>query len=190
MVNPDAADLRRSVELARSLGIEEKISFRNANAAGLDAADGQYDIVTSLSVLEHIPSGEDEAAFAQLWTRTARGGCLVVTVPCARQEYEEFIDYNEYGLLEQDEQGFVFGQRFYDEVGLERLCAVAGKPAEARYFGETRAGNFVRNRAEKTSRWLPPHWRDAWFTARSFREFGRIGDLPGIGVAAMRFEKR
>lgn len=190
MANPDSSDLEYSRHLAGALGVADKIEFTSSDASSLPGAPGTFDIVTSISVLEHIPAGSDRQAFNTLWDAVAPGGSLVITVPCARIGFEELIDYNEYGLLPEDDLGFVFGQRFYDAPALAALYREAGEPNESRIFGERTAGTFFANRAEKCGTWLPRTWREPTFTARNFARFRRVEDLPGIGVIAMRFEKR
>ncbi|WP_156680178.1 class I SAM-dependent methyltransferase [Sphingomonas profundi] len=46
---------------------------------GVDLADGAYDLIAMLDVLEHIPG--DGPALAALWPKLAPGGRILVTVP-------------------------------------------------------------------------------------------------------------
>ena len=64
-------------------------------------------------------------------------GRLVPSVPCAAEAFEEYLNINEYGVLKSGEDGYVFGQRFYDEGLLEsRILQIVGSPVRTRIFGE------------------------------------------------------
>jgi hypothetical protein len=53
-------------------------------------------------VLEHIP--EDRDALEKMRNLLESGGKLLLSVPCAAEAFEEYIDFDEYGLLEMDDK--------------------------------------------------------------------------------------
>ena len=113
-----------------------------------------------------------------------------MSVPCAGEATEEYIDYNEYGLLNEDENSFVFGQRFYDRELLDsRIFDVTGQPIRICVYGEKKYGMFIENRDQKFSSPDYPYWREPYMMGRNFKEFSSINDLPGWGVVAMEFRK-
>lgn len=188
LINPDRSDLEATRVLTAACGLEERISLRSCVVTEAPFAPASFDLITSISVVEHIP--DDVAALRAIWALLRPGGRLVLSVPCAAEHYEEYVDFNEYRLLEADERGFVFAQRFYDEPLLaERVFGVTGRPVSARVFGEREPGAFARNREWKLSDPLYPSYREPFMVGREYRFFDRVADLPGIGVIAMEFVK-
>lgn len=188
LLNPDARDLEQTRQLARASGLEERCTFHNLLLDEVTFHDAQFDLITSLSVIEHIPERGDHLTVRKLWSLLKPGGRLILSVPCAAEAVEEYIDFDEYGLYGRDEQGFVFGQRFYDRDLLqERVLSVTGSPTRYAIYGEKEPGSFVRQREEKLTNPAYPFWQEAWQLGNSFRYYSRIEDLPGWGVMAMEF---
>ena len=126
----------------------------------------------------------------QIWNLLKKGGRLLLTIPCAREGFEEYIDYNEYNLLEIDENGFVFGQYIYDEMSLkERIFKNIGCPEDYSIFGEIKPGFIFQNRIEKMDDNYP-FYKEPYIVGRNFRLFNEIDELPGLGVIAMEFIKK
>jgi hypothetical protein len=175
--------------VASALGLS-RVEFKNLDAASLRLCRRSYDVVTSLSVLEHIPGEGDRQAFESLWESVAPGGTLVVTVPCARRGFEEFIDYNEYGLLQENDSGFVFGQRFYDADMLNALSGLRRQNrARARYTAKSKAVSSSRTAMRTAGHGIPARGANLPSLLVRFDAFRALEDLPGIGVIAMRFER-
>lgn len=187
VINPDRKDLDQTMHMLRGIpGLE----FDCVPIDRLSQRNEQYDLVTSMSVVEHIPDEEDSAAIGVLWRALATGGSLLLTVPCAREAFDEYIDFNEYGLLPADENGFVFGQRFYDERALEtRIFDACARPNRMAFFGERTAGSFFDERLRQFAGTATPCWREGQTTRASYQEFDRLEDMPGIGVCCMHFVK-
>lgn len=188
--NPDGNDLAATTRLFRAARIAGQCELRGSLVSELNEAPESFDTVVCISVLEHIPSEHAVAALATLWGLLKPGGRLLLSVPCAREGFEEYIDFNEYGLLRPDDDEFVFGQRFYDEPMLaDQILAITGTPSRRAVFGEKIPGTFVRNRQEKLR---DPHyasWREPYTMATQYGHFERIQTLPGLGVIAMEFVK-
>lgn len=190
LCNPDRNDLERTRALARELGVAAGVEFAALRIEDLGPGRGSFDLLTCVSVVEHIPGEGDAQALQRLWGLLRPRGRLVITVPCAAVHFEEYLNLNEYGLAVPEHNGFFFGQRFYSQALLEqRLFAVAGQPVAFEVFGERVPGFFFADRARRVSNRYYPHWREPIMMGRNYRRFRSIGDLPGIGVAAMVFEK-
>jgi len=191
LVNPDPKDLDITKRLATATGLAGRCRFHCKVVDALDFPAGTFDLITVISVMEHIPEGGDRRAFTRLWDFLRPQGRLLLTVPCAREAFEEYLDFNEYGVLPPDESGYVFGSTFYDaKMIAERFFAVAGPPTRLEVYGERVAGAFVRNRDEKIANPNYPFWREPLMMGREYARFGGIDDLPGLGVVAMEFVKR
>lgn len=190
MINPDARDLANSMLVVRAAGLGARCTLHGCTVSDAPFAPGTFDVVTCISVLEHIP--EDTEALRVIWSLMRPGGSLVLTVPCMARACEQYIDYDEYGLLPADEKGFVFWQRFYDAESLEsRVFSVLGRPSRMEVFGEKVAGSFARNAEQKRRLGEAyPFWREPYMMGTDYRGFPSIADLPGDGVVGMTFVKR
>ena len=188
LVNPDGRDLEVTARWMQALGLTSCVLHRTSIAeTKLEA--GSYDLVTSLSVLEHIPEPADLEAVARMWGAVRPGGRMILTLPCARESFEEYLDLDEYGLLEPDANGFVFGQRFYDEALLRRrVLAICGNPRRTALLGERTPGSFVRDRSRKVAGDADLA-REPLAAAVEYRRYPSLETLPGIGVLALEFEK-
>lgn len=191
LVNPDKKDLNITRELFVACGFEKRCSFLSNLIEGLPLPDDSFDVITSMSVIEHIPGDGDIIAIKEMWRLLKPGGKLLISVPGACMAFEEYIDYNEYGLLLPDEDSYVYGQRFYDKRLLEdRFWHMTGNPTSMVIYGEKNAGYFMRNRQEKIAGTCSyPYWREPCLTGQNYRRYASIDDLPGVGVIALEFIK-
>jgi SAM-dependent methyltransferase len=192
MVNPDLKDLLVSKRLFRYWGgIDRRCRFHPLRIDQVPFPSSFFDTIVSISVIEHLPGDDDRMAIAKLWDLLRPNGSLFVSLPCAKESFEEYIDYNEYGILASSEDGFVFGQRFYDEKALEdRIFLYSGQPIHFAVFGEIQNGIFFENRARKLSDPNYPFWSEPTFVRRNFRYFNSISEMPGLGVITMEFSKQ
>ncbi len=190
LVNPDSADLGTTRELFEQCGLATRCAFRGDRVEGLSLPEGSFDLITCISVIEHIPALGDLAAIEKLWELLAPGGTLLLSVPCARSAFEEYLDFDEYHLQEGTEAGYFFGQRFYDEPLLaERIFSITGSPVRTEVYGEKTAGFFFQNRAEKFGNPNYPTWREPYIMGQEFAAYDSVCSLPGCGVVALEFVK-
>lgn len=190
LVNPDHKDLSLTSELLKADGLEKYCELCSALVSELDEPPQSFDTVVCISVLEHIPQEAALDALQRIWGLIKPGGRLLLSVPCARQGFDEYIDFNEYGLLQSSDDGFVFGQRFYDQQLLDAyIHAIVGQPFRMEIFGEKVSGTFFNNRKEKLFNPNYPSWQEAWMMATQYRYFKSLDELPGVGVIAFEFIK-
>jgi SAM-dependent methyltransferase len=188
LLNPDAADLQTTEAWATALGIAGKCSFLKQTVEDLAGSRETFDAITSISVFEHI--ADEREALHALRTRLKPGGTALLTLPCAGRAYDQFREYDEYGLAPSTVDGRYFFQRFYDAASLRaRVLSVMGEPRRMVVYGEREPGFFGRN-AEAKMRGLPyPFWREGYMMGRNFRTYPSIDALPGEGVVALEFVK-
>lgn len=188
LLNPDAKDLTLTRKILQQCGLESRCRFHNKLINSVDFKAASFDTISSISVIEHIP--EDSAALEKLWDLLKPNGRLFISVPCAARAIEEYIDYDEYGVLEADNAGYVFGQRLYDESLLEsRIFRITGSPVRHTIYGETMAGILLADRDHKMREPRYPFWNQPMMMARQFRYYHSVAELPGWGVIAMEFRK-
>ena len=187
LVNPDTKDLARTRSVAEGLGVDDRCQFFDVLIDALPPDARVYPMVTCMSVLEHIV--DDIEAVRTMWERVAPGGRLLLSVPCAAQEMEEYSNVDEYGLLDADEAGFVFWQRYYDEARLQALFAITGAPVARELYAERVPGAYDDDVLEKRTNPFYPRWREPLATARAYARRDNLGTLPGMGVVALEFAK-
>lgn len=97
------------------------------DARGLSFADDSFDLITSISVFEHIaPEADgDYPAIYELSRVLAPGGTAIITVPCSRTY---LADYQSADVYERPSDGRpIFFQRFYTPRMLhERFVLASG----------------------------------------------------------------
>jgi SAM-dependent methyltransferase len=183
LLNPDAADMAETREMAGLLGL--KCATINATLDAVDAG-ARFDLVTCVSVLEHIPN--DFEVLKKLWQMLNPGGRLILTVPACADGGTQLIDRDPYGTQVKVEGGYFF-QRFYSAGGLQKLEEITGRPAVMEIWGEREKGWLQANFEHKRQDLLYPVWREPYGMARNWRRFESIDQLPGEGVACAVYEK-
>lgn len=189
LLNPDPSDLDATSTLARLLKVHRRCAFSADLIDHVEYAPESFDLISSVSVVEHIPNDTD--AIERAWSLLKTGGRLLVTVPCAAKSYEQFINKNFYGVLAPDQLGYVFWQRLYDETLLNKnIFSVTGPPSHMAIYGEKISGTLFRNSTQKRASRAYPFWIEPLMMGRDFAFFDSISSLPGEGVAAMELTKR
>jgi len=186
LLNPDAADLAVTRQWAAALPLSGRCDFIASSIESADLGDRRFDVITSISVFEHLV--DDRKALAEVRRLLAPGGTLLLTLPCAASGYDQYRDYDEYNLSRPDADGRYFFQRFYDAASLrERVFSVLGEPRLMTVYGEREPGYFGRN-AQQKMRGLPyPFWREPYMMGRQFQIYPSIDALPGEGIVALEF---
>lgn len=187
LVNPDAKDLARTRVMAHGLGVEGRCRFHNVFVDALPDDAGKYQLVICMSVLEHIV--DDLEAVRMMWNCVAPGGCLLLSMPCAAQEIDEFTNIDEYGLLSPDSAGFVFWQRYYDESRLQQIFTITGAPVLRELYAERAPGTYDADVLAKRTNHFFPRWREPLATALAYKRCDNLATLPGMGVVAFEFCK-
>ena len=189
IINPDSSDLKETEEFAQALGVKFRCMFTSDVLENVKLPSASFDLITSISVLEHIP--DDKAALKTIWALLRTGGKLILTLPCLSQALEQYVSYNQYGLLHPGEDGYTFWQHYYDRSRLEScVFSVTGTPVYVAIFGEKSRGLFFRNASMK--RLLGAHypfWREPYMIATEYQPFSSTDDLPGEGVIMLEFIK-
>lgn len=188
LINPDKKDLPKTIALAKSFGIQDKCRFHANLIEDAELKKDSFDLITSMSVIEHIL--DDKGAIQKMWDLLRPGGILLLSVPCAAKASEEYTNLNDYELIEKNESGFVFWQRYYDEKLIhERIFSVTGMPQVCKIYGEKKAGSYQANVTQKRSNPFYPYWREPFMMGMKYEYKKQFTELPGMGVVAMEFIK-
>lgn len=188
LVNPDKSDLPETQHFAELFKLTHRCRFHEQLIEEAPLQSNSFSLITSMSVVEHIP--DDTGAIQKMWDLLEPGGMLLLSVPCAAKASEEYTNLNDYGLIEKDESGFVFWQRYYDESLLQqRIFNITGLPIKRLIYAEKKAGLYNQNVEQKRSNPYYPSWREPWMMGQEFVFKEAIEELPGMGVIAMEFIK-
>jgi SAM-dependent methyltransferase len=118
----------------------ERMPIRVEDGRRLSYADGQFDKVYSVSVMEHIPDDGDSQCARELGRVLAPGGSCLITVPFWPTSKDVYRKPNFYwsGVSGPEQEGLVFFQRRYSADDLQkRLIEPSGLVAEkVLYVGE------------------------------------------------------
>lgn len=188
LINPDKKDLPITQALAQTLALTNRCQFHSTLISDVPFTPASFDVVSCVSVLEHIPN--DSEAVAKMWSLVKPGGKLLISVPCASEASEEFINVNEYELIESDHDGFVFWQRYYDEALInQHIYSITGQPSHYEIFAEKQPGNYEKNVYQKRTNPDYPYWREPYMVSQEYEYKRSLSALPGMGVIAMEFIK-
>ncbi len=189
MINPDSRDIQEAERLADALRLTDRCRFTNSTIETAKYRAETFDLITCISVLEHIPA--DKEAFEMMWSLLRPAGRLILTLPSMAQPLEQYISRNDYGVLSPGPDGYTFWQRYYDDVRLhEVIFSSTGLPAKVAIYGERSYGLFYRNASMKRLLGaLYPFWRESYMMAKEYRYFQTIAELPGEGVIILEFVK-
>jgi SAM-dependent methyltransferase len=192
VLNPDPRDLEETARFVDLVNATGRCNLHNCLITEAAFEPQTFDVVTSISVLEHIP--DDRAAVAKIWELLKPGGAFVLTVPCTARASEQYIDRYGWDVLEKNRDGYVFWQRLYDRRLLAaNVFAITGEPRSTSIFGEKLAGSLARNSHRKRSDSTYPYWREPYMMGTEygyFDDLDDLDDLPGEGVIGMLFVKK
>jgi len=144
----------------------ERMPIRVEDGRRLSYADGQFDKVYSVSVMEHIPDDGDSQCARELGRVLAPGGSCLITVPFWPTSKDVYRKPNFYwsGVSGPEQEGLVFFQRRYSADDLQRRLIVAFRPrgGEGALRGrESHDSQSGRARIDNAQGWLgagpPPH---------------------------------
>lgn len=189
LINPDLSDLRETEELANTLGLESRCEFINDTLDKTGFTPASFDLITCLSVLEHIP--HDKSAVETMWSLLRPAGKLILTLPCMSEPLEQYISHNQYGVLNPGDNGYTFWQRYYDSERIDlTIYQITGIPSRVTIYGEKKNGLFYRNtNMKRLLGSLYPFWREPYMMATEYQLFSSTDELPGEGVIMLEFIK-
>lgn len=130
-----------------------RVRFAAQDARSLDYEDGTFDIVYSMSVIEHIEGERGDSQSVREMLRVLKpGGLLVLSVPYGKKYVEQQRKGFAHAVEKTEDESLYFFQRVYDRTALENriLSALDG----------------LRLRSQWTI------WREGDFALRAFKQFG------------------
>ena len=107
-------------EIERWRELDPALDLRVADARALPFADGSFDAVVCVSVIEHVPGEGDAQAMAEIWRVLRPGGVLHLTTNVAARSHDVMVDRPVYGEASAVVGGRVFFERRYSARDLAR----------------------------------------------------------------------
>lgn len=122
----------------------ENLSFRPEDATHLSFGDDSFDLVYSISVIEHI-HGNYLKAVREMARVTRPGGYLYLTFPVSSTRMEEWLEEDPYGVQHRAEGRWFFQYRFSEE-DLTGICSASGEMEvlDRSVYWERKAGRYNR----------------------------------------------
>jgi SAM-dependent methyltransferase len=188
MLNPDQLDLDMSRHISGFLKKNGVISFTdNVDATKLCFDDDSFDMVTSISVIEHVPGDGDSLMMAELARVIRPGGQIILSFPVRPKFVNEYRDKNLYNRKQDSENGKYFFQRYYDSDSIrDRILSCPGIiEAERQYWAETPAGWFEDYEKKWISEGLKQTSRDPELMSKHFKCTGTVHPADCMGICCM-----
>ena len=188
VLNPDLMDLNTTKSILRSLRHQSRCKYWSEPIEDANFDEGTFDLITCISVLEHIP--DFMPSLGAIWRFLRKGGSLILTFPCAATAVDQFRNFNEYNLVERNEAGRFFFQHFIDQKMIdEQIFPITGQPNSCKIYGEETPGFFSSIVNVKMKTTLYPFWKEPYIMGRNYVSFSSISQLPGEGILCMEFVK-
>ena len=117
VLNPDQTDLNYTKRIFEYMNVDKRVNFYNHSIDNNIFKTKSYDLITCMSVLEHIE--EDVQALKRVWSLLKDNGSLILTVPCSKTIINEYTNLDEYKTVKKKSNDYLFWQRFYSEMLLK-----------------------------------------------------------------------
>lgn len=188
MCNPDGRDLaatERFLKMADLYG-EDRTTLHCAKGDALP--DEQFDVVSSISVVEHVVEEDVDVFLGELWKRVKPGGQLILTTPVAARHRIEYRDSDIYLLgLDRNSDGKVFFQRVYDDATLDDQIAkrliIQGASVRVQEIWGLKSGmTFDRYIDDIKKRGPQVTASSAYHAAKFLKQYPKASELPDRGV--------
>lgn len=189
-INPDIKDIRESEKIYELLK-PKNLSIEVMNAKKSKFRDNYFDAIVSISVIEHIDKEEDITALKEMWRILKKGGSLIITIPLVKKAFDQYLDFDEYGLNSPNNKGKYFATRWYNKELIEkRIINVLGKnPEKIAIFGEKESGFFWDYSKKERIQGLNERKKDAFYTAKMYQYYKDYKDNKGLSIIGMVFKK-
>lgn len=188
LINPDRDDLALTESIVAGAGLSGRVTAQALRVEEASFPLEQFDAITCLSVLEHVP--DPRSAVQRLWRWLRPGGALIVTLPVAARAVEQFGDRDPYGLEAVGRGGEFFLQYLYDEALLrDNVLGIVGDPTAQVLYGEREVGALRANLGRKADLGRYPYWAEPTLMSQILKPFTTLSELPGEGVLGLEFVK-
>lgn len=191
-INPDLNDLKIVRKYSSKLDFKMKYSTDNIDATQLPYQNESFDIVLSISVIEHVANEGDSDFIKEIWRVLKPGGIVILTFPIATKFKIEYSDTDTYSLNVNSKDSKYFFQRIYDETSINNrlLNSISDFTIlDKQIFGETESG-YYRMYNEKWKRYgLSETVKDPYHISKSFNYLNSFNDIRESAVIGISIRK-
>lgn len=190
--NPDIEDLKNSKKFFLDIEVNaNQYNFLDS----LDEVKKPFDIVYSISVIEHVVADEEKQFIENIWSFLRPGGLFVLTFPVAAKSRIEYRRENAYGLnVPRNKKGAYFYQRIYDDETINsRLIghwkSLGGKDVMKSIFGFKTGFNFQEYIKRRRDLGFRETKADIIYASKFIKDFSEPMNLPDRGVCGLVLKK-
>lgn len=192
MYNPDGRDMSSTQTFFGEIDIpRQKIAYLDC----LPECENFFDIIVSISVIEHVVENEVPSFLQKIWNLLHRNGNLVLTFPVARKYRIEYRDFNTYALdVPRNDDGKYFYQRVYDDKTIEeQIVAIwadlGGSVKRKKIYGLKEGFDFQEYTKRRLQYGRAYHNNDVFVYKRYLRPYVLTNDLPDRGICGLVLSK-
>lgn len=181
-INPDRNDLTQIKKITNGFKSTSLFNIIEADASKLPFEDNKFDMIISISVIEHIDDSVEPIALKEIWRVLNKGGTLLLTFPSSKKYFEEYRDTNVYGLKVKTEKQKYFFQRFYDTDALqERILNYFSnyRILAKEIYGEIHPNFFFEYEKRWLAKGLMETVKDPYYIMKEFRKIYSLDELTG-----------
>lgn len=177
-------------EVARWRALDPGLDLRVEDARAMSFADGSFDAVACVSVIEHVEADGDAAAMAEIWRVLKPGGVLHLTTNVAARAHDVVVERPVYATAPAPAgRHFFFERRYSAQTLRERLLGLPWEVTAEEYVRERRplhARFFAARPASFALGWALP-----LVCPRNFAAIGGPDEVPAghHGVVYLRLRK-
>lgn len=176
-------------EVARWRALDPGLDLRVEDARAMSFADGSFDAVACVSVIEHVEGDGDAAAMAEIWRVLRPDGVLHLTTNVAARAHDVLVERPVYAAAPAAGGGHFFERRYSARSLRERLLGLPWEVTAQEYVRERRPLHerfFAARPASFALGWALP-----LACPRNFRAIAGPHEVPPgrHGVAYLRLRK-
>ncbi len=191
-LNPDANDFNLVKKYSKKILNKHNFKAETGDATKLSYPDESFDLVISISVIEHIDNDGDIIAIKEMMRVLKKNGILILTFPVSKSFEIEYTDNDTYGLNVSKANNKFFFQRLYDESSIkERLIKniTDFTILEQQIFGENEYG-FYNKYSERWKKYgLLETVKDPFYISRYFNTLNSFDEIKKTAVIGITLRK-
>ncbi len=191
-LNPDTNDLNLVKKYSKKLLNKHNFKTETGDATRLNYLNESFDVVISISVIEHIDKNGDITAIKEMMRVLKKDGILILTFPVSKSFEIEYADNDTYGLNASKTGNKFFFQRLYDESSIkERLLKNISDFTilEQQIFGENEFG-FYDKYSERWKKYgLFETVKDPFYISKYFDILNSFNEIKKSAVIGITLRK-
>ncbi|MCZ7610333.1 MAG: methyltransferase domain-containing protein [Ignavibacterium sp.] len=191
-LNPDTNDLNLVKKYSKKLLNKRNFKTESGDATRLNYSNESFDVVISISVIEHIDNNGDMTAIKEMMRVLKKDGILILTFPVSKSFEIEYADNDAYGLKVSKTGNKFFFQRLYDESSIkERLLKNISDFTilEQQIFGENEFGFYDKYSERWKKHGLFETVKDPFFISKYFDILNSFNEIKKSAVIGITLRK-